>query len=138
MADVDTILENFDARCEEELPIIWVATVGEGDPHLAPVCFVKKLEGGKLLIASIFLKKTLTNIEKGSRVAVGVSFMGNGRDGYLLKGKARVLKRGPLFEDFREEITTMTKGKRTPKSVVLVEVEELYSLKPGTGKKKLQ
>lgn len=138
MADIDTILEKFDARCEEESPLTWIATVGDGEPHLAPVCFVKHLGDGKLLIASVFLRRTLNNIEEGSRVAMGISFMENGRDGYLVKGRAVVKRSGSLFEEFREEIKTITKGKRIPRSVILVKVKEVYSLKPRTGRKKIQ
>lgn len=138
MADIDTILGKFDARCGAESPLTWIATVGDGEPHLAPVCFVKYLGDGELLIASIFLQKTLKNIEEGSRVALGISFMGNGRDGYLVKGPAVVKSGGSLFEEFREEIKALTKGKRTPRSVILVKVKEVYSLKPRTGKKKIQ
>lgn len=138
MADIDTMLRKFDARCEKDSPLTWIATLGDGDPHLAPVCFVKYLGDGELLIASVFLRKTLKNIEEGSRVALGVSFMSKGRDGYLVKGKAAVKRSGSLFEGFREEITALTKGKRTPRAVILVKAEEIYSLKPGTGKKRIQ
>ncbi len=138
MADIDAMLRKFDARCGEGSPITWIATLGDEEPHLAPVCFVKYLGNGELLIASIFLRKTLRNIEEGSRVALGVSFMSNGRDGYLVKGRATVKRSGSLFKGFREEITTLTKGKRTPRAVILVKAEEVYSLKPGTGKKRIQ
>jgi hypothetical protein len=138
MAEIDSLLKNFDARCKEGSPLIWVATVGDGDPHLAPVCFVKYLGERRLLIASIFLRKTLHNIEEGSRVAMGVSFIGNGRDGYLIKGRAKVFRSGSLYEEFRREIKTITKGKRVPGSIILVKAEEIYSLKPEKGKKRIQ
>jgi hypothetical protein len=138
MADIDAVLERFDARCEEDSPLTWIASVGDGEPHLAPVCFVKHLGERRLLIASVFLRKTLRNIQEGSRVALGVSFTDNGRDGYLVKGTAIVKRSGPLFQDFREEIKTLTGGKRIPRSVILVKVKEAYSLKPRTGRKKIQ
>lgn len=134
---VEDILKRFEMRCETEASLVWVSTQRNGIPHLAPVCFVKYLGGKKILIANIFVSKTADNIKSGSRVALGVSFMDNGRDGYLVKGKAEIYEKGEVFEDFRREIMEKTRGKRKPRSGILIYVEEIYSLKPYRGKKKL-
>ncbi|MBC7117931.1 MAG: pyridoxamine 5'-phosphate oxidase family protein, partial [Methanobacteriaceae archaeon] len=57
--------------CNKEKPLIWIATVNDGNPHLAPVCFVKVIDSDKLLIAVNFASKTMKNIQKGSKVAIG-------------------------------------------------------------------
>jgi predicted pyridoxine 5'-phosphate oxidase superfamily flavin-nucleotide-binding protein len=134
---IEDILNNFEMRCETETALVWVATIDGDVPHLAPVCFVKSLGEGRILIANIFVSKTVENIKAGSKVALGVSFMNNGRDGYLLKGKAEILEKGALFEDFYREIVEKTGGKRKPSSGILVKVEEIYSLKPYRGRKRL-
>ncbi|MDP6612790.1 MAG: pyridoxamine 5'-phosphate oxidase family protein [Candidatus Hydrothermarchaeota archaeon] len=135
--EIEGILKKFEMRCEAETALVWVATQDEGIPHLAPVCFVKSLGKWRILIANIFLSKTVENIKAGSKVALGMSFMNNGRDGYLLKGKAEVLEKGALFGNFYREIVEKTGGKRKPRSGILVKVEEIYSLKPYRGKKRL-
>ncbi len=131
------ILEAFDNRCIPENSLVWIATHSDGTPHLAPVCFVKNLGEGKLLIAYIFISKTVSNITKGSKMAVGTSFRRDGYDGYLLKGRGEVLSEGKLFEDFRREITEKTAGKRVPRGVILFTADEAYSLKPFRGKKRI-
>ncbi len=131
------ILEAFDNRCYLEKSLIWIATLSDGGPHLAPVCFVKNMGDGKLLIAYIFVSKTASNIKRGSKMAVGTSFRRNGYDGYLLKGRGEVISKGELFEDFKKEIIERTSGNRVPKGVILFTAEEAYSLKPFWGKKKL-
>jgi len=135
--ELEGILKKFEMRCEAETALVWVATQDEGIPHLAPVCFVKSLSKWRILIANIFLSKTVDNIKAGSKVALGMSFMNNGRDGYLLKGKAEVLEKGAIFGNFYREIVEKTGGKRKPRSGILVKVEEIYSLKPYRGKKRL-
>lgn len=135
--EIERILKKFDMRCETEASLVWAATIEGGIPHLAPVCFVKYLGERKILVANIFVSKTVKNIKAGSQVALGVSFMSNGRDGYLLKGNAEILEEGAAFEDFKREIIEKTKGKRKPRSCILVKAEEIYSLKPYRGKKKL-
>ena len=135
--ELEGILKKFEMRCEAETALVWVATQDEGIPHLAPVCFVKSLSKWRILIANIFLSKTVDNIKAGSKVALGMSFMNNGRDGYLLKGKAEVLEKGAIFGNFYRERVEKTGGKRKPRSGILVKVEEIYSLKPYRGKKRL-
>ncbi len=137
LMEIEGILKKFEMRCETEAALVWVATQDNDIPHLAPVCFVKSLGKGRILVANIFVSKTVKNIKAGSKVALGLSFMNNGRDGYLLKGRAEVLEKGSLFENFYREIDEETGGKRKPRSGILVQVEEIYSLKPYRGKKRL-
>lgn len=137
MAEIlQDILKTFCNMCEKEKPLIWLATVDGDVPHLAPVCFVKSKDN-KLLVANVFVSKTVTNINKGSKIAAGVVFDKNRRDGYLVKGKGTVLDKGQVFEEFYEEVIEKTGGKRIPRSVILITVEKFYSLKPFSGKKRI-
>ncbi len=133
----DEILEAFDNRCYPEKSLVWVATLSGETPHLVPVCFVKNLGQGQLLIAYVFISKTASNVKKGSRMALGTSFRHDGYDGYLLKGSGELIMEGKLFEDFKKEITDKTSGKRVPRGAILFKAEEAYSLKPFRGKKKI-
>jgi len=133
----EDVLKAFDSMCRPEKPLVWVATCSDNQPHLVPVCFVKALEDGRLLIGNVFIARTERNLRSNPRIAVGVAFKRDGWDGYLLKGRAEVLKEGELFESFRREVLERSGGKRRLVSALLVHVEEVYSLAPGSGKKRI-
>lgn len=131
--DVKNIFEN--PECDKQKALTWVSTVTEdGDPHLAPVCFVKSIGNDKLLIGVSFISKTVSNIKNGSRVAVGNGVYPNG---YMIKGSGEVIDTGKYFDDFKERINKRFGGKIKPKAVLLVTVEEIYHLKPAEGKKRI-
>ncbi len=133
---MEEILKTFSDLCSSK-KLVWIATSLEDSPHLVPVCFVKYAGGRKLLIANIFISKTEKILEENPRVALASASFDNGWDGYLLKGRAQILSSGEEFETFKREIEEKTQGKRSPVSVIAVEVEEAYSLKPGKGKKRI-
>lgn len=131
--EVIKIFENPD--CDKQQALTWVSTVTEeGDPHLAPVCFIKTIDKDKLLIGVSFISKTASNIENGSRVAIGNAVYPNG---YMIKGSGEIMKTGKYFEDVKERINKRFGGKIKPKAALLVEVEEIYHLKPAEGKKRI-
>lgn len=128
----------FDNLCSPDKPLVWIATTGSEGPHVVPVCFVKAMGEGKLFIGNVFIRETEKNIERDARVAVGVAFKGEtGWNGYMLKGRARVLRKGRAFEEFRKEILLKSKGKREIASAIQVNVREAFSLEPRKGKKRL-
>jgi predicted pyridoxine 5'-phosphate oxidase superfamily flavin-nucleotide-binding protein len=131
--DVKNTFEN--PECDKQKVLTWVSTVTEdGDPHLAPVCFVKAIGNDKLLIGVSFISKTASNIKNGSRIAVGNAVYPNG---YMIKGSGEVMDSGKYFDDFKERINKRFGGKIKPKAVLLVSVEEIYHLKPAEGKKRI-
>ena len=132
----DEVLKTFEnPDCDKQKVLTWVSTVTkEGDPHLAPVCFVKPIDNDKLLIGVSFIAKTALNIKNGSRVAVGNAVYPNG---FMIKGSGEIMNSGKYFEDFKERINKRFGGKIKPKAVLLVNVEEVYQLKPAEGKKRI-
>ncbi len=132
----DEVIKTFEnPDCDKQKTLTWVSTVTkDGDPHLAPVCFVKAIGNDKLLIGVSFISKTASNIKNGSRVAVGNAVYPNG---YMIKGSGEVMDSGKYFDDFKERINRRFGGKIKPKAVLLVSVEEIYHLKPSEGKKRI-
>jgi uncharacterized protein len=131
--EVIKMFENID--CDKTKILTWVATVTkEGDPHLAPVCFVKPIDKDKLLIGISFAIQTTKNIQNGSRVAVANAIYPNG---YMVKGKGEIFTEGQYFNDYKERIEKRFAGKIKPKAALLVHVEEAYHLKPAEGKKRI-
>lgn len=132
----DDVIKTFEnPECDKQKVLTWIATVTEeGEPHLAPVCFVKPIGKDKLLIGVSFISKTVSNIKEGSRVAIGNAAYPNG---YMIKGSADVLDKGSYFDDFKQRIEKRFGGKIKPKAALLVSVEEIYHLKPADGKKRI-
>jgi predicted pyridoxine 5'-phosphate oxidase superfamily flavin-nucleotide-binding protein len=132
----DEVIKTFEnVDCDKTKALTWVATVTkEGDPHLAPVCFIKPIDQDKLLIGISFITRTASNIKNGSKVAIGNAVYPNG---YMVKGKGKVLTEGKYFEDFKERIDKRFGGKIKPKAALLVDIEEIYHLKPAEGKKRI-
>lgn len=131
--EVKNTFEN--PECDKQKVLTWISTVTEdGDPHLAPVCFVRVIGNDKLLFGVSFISKTASNIKNGSRVAVGNAVYPNG---YMIKGSGELMDSGKYFDDFKERINKRFGGKIKPKAVLLVSVEEIYHLKPAEGKKRI-
>ncbi len=71
--------------------------------------------------------------------------VGHAAQSILLECTALMLKarpvgayaEGPLFKEFYNEIFKITDGKRGLCSAILVTVDEIYSLKPSYGRKKI-
>ncbi len=132
----DEVIKMFDnPDCDKQKVLTWVSTVTEeGDPHLAPACFIKPVDNDKLLIGISFMSKTASNVKNGSRVAVGNAVYPNG---YMIKGRGEITDTGKYFEDVKERINKRYGGKIKPKAALLVNVEEVYHLKPAEGKKRI-
>lgn len=132
----EEVIKTFDnVDCDKAKVLTWIATVTkEGDPHIAPACFIKPIDKDKVLVGISFISRTISNIKNGSRVALGNAAYPNG---YMVKGKGEIFKEGPYFDDFKERIEKRFGGKIKPKAVLLVNVEEVYHLKPAGGKKRI-
>ena len=131
----DEVKKMFDnPDCDKQKALTWVATVSdEGNkPHLMPACFVKIIDEDKLLIGVAFATQTIYNVESGSEVAIANAIYPNG---YMVKGKGKILVEGPHFEDYKMRIEKRFGGKIKPKAVLLVDIAEIYHLKPAEGKK---
>jgi uncharacterized protein len=125
-------------NCDKEKPLAWIASVGvmdkEGSPHLAPVCFTKVLEKDKLLIAINFATKTMSNIETYSQVAVGMAVH---YEGFMVRGTGMIIKKGEYFDEVKEMVKVRFGDKIKPQAALLINIEEVYSLKPGPGSKRI-
>lgn len=125
-------------ECDKKQPLIWISTVEgleqDGTPHLAPVCFVKVIKNDELLVAVNFVTKTMYNIETNSKVAVGVAVP---YEGFLIKGSGTIIKKGPQFDEVQSMVKARFGDKIKPKAAISIYVEEVYSLKPGPGSKRI-
>ncbi len=122
-------------ECHKDNPLIWIATVeSEDTPHLAPVCFTKVVEKDKLLVAINFATKTLQNIEKNPKVAAGIAVH---YEGFMVKGIGQIIKKGSEFEEVQKMVKSRFGDKIKPIAAIYIDIEEIYTLKPKPGSKKI-
>ena len=113
----------------------WVATADKnGKPNLAPKGTLQLIDEKTLAFADIFSFKTREALEQNTQIAISV-VDSTKPVGYQFKGKAELLKDGPLVAQVREKVKKMNLPE--PACVVKISVEEIYSLTPGpdAGKK---
>ena len=114
--------------------LAYVASVGsDGMPNIGPKRTMRIYDDSTLVYNENTGKHTLENIKANGRVAVAYVDWEK-LDGYRFVGKAELITEGKVFDEALEA----AKGK-APKAVVLIHIEEIYTLKSGpTAGNKLQ
>jgi len=111
------------------------ATVSkDGIPNNAPKRSTRVFNDETLIYSEGTGGTTYRNILDGSRVAVAVVNR-EILDGYRFLGTPKVLTEGPVYE--RSAEMSLKSGMPKPKAVILIQIDEIHSLKPGpmAGKK---
>jgi predicted pyridoxine 5'-phosphate oxidase superfamily flavin-nucleotide-binding protein len=135
----DDYLNFFDNMCHRDRPLIWVATISnDGRPHLVPTCFVKPLDNNRIAIGCVFVKQTLQNVKRNRFVTLAAVRFSEGYDGYMIKGTGELVDAGDIFEQLKKTVLESSKGKRTIYSTLIVTIEEVYSLRPTSGGKRIR
>lgn len=111
------------------------ATVSiDGVPNNAPKRSTRIYDDSTLIFNEGVGGTTYRNIQDGSKVAVAVVDREK-MDGFRFVGTPEVFTEGDLYEKSAE--MSLKAGMPKPKAVILIHIEEIYSLKPGpmAGKK---
>ncbi len=114
----------------------WVATAGpSGMPNATPKGSVKIIDDEHIVFADLFSKKTRENLRANPKVAVTVVDMTTYK-GYQIKGSAKILESGLLFEQVAGEIKKAPMKLPPLQYVVQITVEAVYdqSVGPEAGK----
>ena len=114
----------------------WVATAAsDGMPNTTPKGSVKIFDNEHFVFADLFSKKTRENLRANPKVAVTVVDMTTYK-GYQIKGSAKILESGLLFEQVAEEIKKAPMKLPPLHYVVQITVEAVYdqSVGPEAGK----
>lgn len=105
------------------------ATVNkEGIPNNAPKRSTRVFDDQTLIFNEGVGGTTFRNILDGSKVAVAVVNR-EILDGYRFIGTPEVLTSGEIYEKYAE--MSLKAGMPKPKAVILIHIDEIYSLKPG-------
>lgn len=109
---------------------IWYLGTFDAEPNAVPVFFKAVTEDGHLLIADVFMNKTLHNIEANGKISVSACDAQT-MEGYQLKGTAVLLNRGELVEKFQKIVHDAFDGALTCKGVLKVTPEQVFITSPG-------
>ena len=113
----------------------FIATVDKnGIPNVAPKRSTRVLNDNALIFTEGTGGTTYRNIENGCKVAIGVVNR-EILDGYRFLGTAEIQATGELYEMAAAMSQKMNLPK--PYAVVIIHIDEIFSLKPGptAGKK---
>ena len=106
--------------------LAYIATVSsDGMPNIGPKRTMRIVDDSTLMYNENTGKQTMQNIKDNARVAIAYVDWEN-LDGYRFVGKAEIFTEGKIFDDAVE----WAKGK-VPKAVVLIRIEEIYTLHIG-------
>ena len=114
----------------------WVATASsDGTPNTTPKGSVRVIDDEHVIFADLFSRKTRENLRANPKVAVTVADMTTYK-GYQIKGSAKILESGLLFEQVAEEIKKAPMKLPPLQYVVQITVEAVYdqSVGPEAGK----
>ena len=107
----------------------FLATVSkEGVPNNAPKRSTRVFDDETLIFSEGTGGTTYKNILDGSKVAVAVVNR-EILDGYRFLGTPEVLTSGDIYE--KSAGMSLKVGMPKPKAVILIHIDEIYSLKPG-------
>ncbi|MBH5144328.1 pyridoxamine 5'-phosphate oxidase family protein [Rhodococcus erythropolis] len=123
-----TLTSEMTAMLSEQLPIL--ATVTDGAlPNIGPKRSLRVYDDSTLIFNENTGGQTLRNIRAGSKIAVAVIDRA-ALDGYRFLGSAQVHDSGPAFDNAAHFASE--RGMSAPKCAVLIHIEEIFTLKPGT------
>jgi len=107
----------------------FVGTVSkDGAPNVVPKGSMRVLDDETIIYQEGFGGQTHQNILDGSKVAITVVDR-KAPDGFRFMGTPQVQTSGPIFDDIAAAAAKANRPK--PLAVVVVPVEEIYSVKPG-------
>ena len=105
------------------------ATVSaQGIPNNAPPRSPRVFDAHTLVFSEGIGGTTYKNILEGSLVAMAVVDR-DAMDGYRFIGTPEVQTEGPIYDQSAE--LSLQRGMPKPKAVVVITIDEIYSLKPG-------
>ena len=113
-----------------EQPLIAFGTADrKGNPNVVPIYWKAILDDETILLLDNFMKRTKKNIRENKKVCI--SFWNSGpEEAYKIKGRAKYHTEGPFYEKGKEFIQSKKPG-QTPKGVIEIKIEEIYTIKSG-------
>lgn len=107
----------------------------KNNPNVVPIYWKTIIDDETILLLDIFMGTTKHNIQENEKVCISF-WDAQSQEAYKIKGKSKYHADGPIYEKGKKFIQSK-KHKQTPKGVVEIRAEEIYTIKPGpnAGKK---
>ena len=114
----------------------YVATAtADGVPNVVPIGNIKAVDNKTVLIADSFMMKTRANLEKNPKIAFVIHDAA--KHPYQFKGSVKIYKSGEHYDEVVNWIEETSPLAPKPKAAIIVNIEEVYSVKVGDAGKKI-
>lgn len=114
----------------------YVATAtADGVPNVVPIGNIKPLDNKTVVIADSYMIKSRANLEANPKVAFVVQDAA--KYPFQFKGSVKIYKSGVFYDDVVKWVKETTPLAPKPKAAIVVNVEEIYSVKVGDAGKRI-
>lgn len=113
----------------------WFIATSSDTVNVVPVGFKTVSEDGYFAVGAVFLDNTLKNLEKNNQVAIAV-LDNSSVEAYQVKGEAKVVKEGEIFDKLSEIAKETTNGQMTIKCAIIVKANKLLVASPNQDNNK--
>jgi len=114
----------------------YVATATtDGVPNVVPIGNIKPLDNKTVIIADSYMIKTRKNLEANPKVAFVVEDAA--KYPFQFKGTVKIYTSGEYYDEVVNWVKEASPLAPAPKAAVVIDIEEIYSVKVGDAGKKL-
>lgn len=114
----------------------YVATATtDGVPNVVPIGNIKPLDDKTVIIADSYMIKTRANLEANPKVSFVVQDVA--KYPFQFKGSVKIYDSGEYYDKVVEWVKEESPLAPSPKAAIVIEVEEVFSVKVGDAGKKL-
>jgi hypothetical protein len=114
----------------------YVATAtAEGVPNVVPIGNIKPLDNKTVIIADNYMIKSRANLEANPKIAFVMHDAA--KYPYQFKGSVKIDKSGEYYDEVLKWVKKTAPLAPKPKAAIVINVEEIYSVKVGDAGKKL-
>ena len=114
----------------------YVATATpEGVPNVVPIGNIKPLDNKTVIIADNYMIKSRANLEANPKIAFVMHDAA--KYPFQFKGSVKIDKSGEYYEEVVKWVKESAPLAPKPKAAIVINVEEIFSVKVGDAGKKL-
>ncbi len=114
----------------------YVATATtDGVPNVVPIGNIKPLDNKTVVIADSYMIKSRANLEANPKVAFVVQDAA--KHPFQFKGSVKIFKSGKYYDEVVKWVKETAPLAPKPKAAIVINVDEIYSVKVGDAGKKI-
>lgn len=114
----------------------YVATAtADGVPNVVPIGNIKPLDNKTVIIADSYMIKSRKNLDANPKIAFVVQDAA--KYPYQFKGSVQIYKSGEYYDEVVKWVKDTAPLAPKPKAAVVINIEEIFSVKVGDAGKKI-